>query len=331
MWLAAFPTPVKSLLWAGGGISRENRQGNRERRQASNSKEKNQAAETDRKKEQIHTARRKKEKKKRRQTKNFRWRYHGISRDKSQKAGSRWALAPHMQASPGNTSATFNSLAEQSRRSTLQIFKGRWWCWWSFPSHLNSTQTTLWFCHISFRNRLSEGNSTIVFFSFCVFAAFALTWQLPKYILTCKQTWQLTVSTWKIREFQKTILDFPSATSHRVVQELSVPQLSCQKNLAVLCSNEDTQLPLLQNLLTLSWTDANSRFCNKKLKRRGTPKPWVNTDNATCYDVTLRWCMKLTDLLGGRTLFSPHHHIIRLVHFWCYFCVETSTTLLITW
>lgn len=151
----------------------------------------------------------------------------------------------------------------------LQTPRGRW----SFPSHLNSTKTAFQFCRVPLRNSLNDGISTTVVFLFCTFAASALIWQLPKAILACKQTWELTVSTCKTREYQKTLLDFPSAKRHQEVQELSVPQLSCQKNLAVPRSNEDSPLPLLQNLLTLSWTDASSGFWNENWKNRGITKP----------------------------------------------------------
>lgn len=144
----------------------------------------------------------------------------------------------------------------------------------SFPGHLNSPQTNLQFCRVSLRPSLSEGNS-IMFYLFPAFAAFALTWQLPKSILTCKQTRELTDPTWKVRGFQRTALDFPSATRHQEVQELSVPQLSCRKNLL----NEGRQLSQLQNPWTPSWTHANFHFWNEKWKSRGIPKAWVGTEN----------------------------------------------------
>lgn len=191
----------------------------------------------------------------------------------------------------------------------LNIQERWWWRWWLSSSHSKSTQEPFDFA--MYHRETKWKHSTIMFFLVCVFAAFALTWQLPKSILTCKQTWELTASTWKTKEFQETILDFLSATRQQEVQELSVPQLSCQKNLAMPCSNEGSWLPQLRHLLTLSRTDAFCHFWNEKLKRGGIPKPWMNTDKATCNDRTLRWYMELRDLSGGER-FSPHHHICRL-------------------
>lgn len=163
-----------------------------------------------------------------------------------------------------------------------------------------------------------------MFFLFYTVAAFALTWQLPKAILTCKQTRKLTVSTWRIKRISENCFGLPfcNKTSR---SSRTVPQLSCQKNSAVPCSNEDSQLPLLQNLITQSWTDGNSCFRNEKLKR-GLPKPWVNTDTAAQNNWTLRWYMKLRDLSEENTSLSPWPHNHTVVHFWCYFCTETSFT-----
>lgn len=295
----------------------ENRQGNRERQQESKSKEENirqQRLEGKNNKYKIYTARRRGT-----NAKNLSWRCHGISRINShgkQAGGGLW-----LPINKQNLGMRQQDPTHQLNRDP-QIFTGRWW-WWSFPAHLNSTQTTLQFCRVSLRHSLSEGNSTIVFYLFPAFAAFALTWQLPKSIVTCKQTWELTDPTWKIREFQKTALDFPSATRHQEVQELSVPQLSCWKNLLI----QGSQLPLLQNPWTLSWTHANSHFWKEKWKSRGILKPWVGTDN----NWALRWYMKLRDLSGEGEALSPSSHNQTMVHFWCYFCTETNFRLLSTW
>lgn len=149
----------------------------------------------------------------------------------SWEASSGRALTSHKQTKLGNASTSSNSSAKQSQRSTnIQRMMMMMMMIFPSPSEQHTNNPPILPCIVETQPWWRQFNNHVLLApSICCFCSDFDNCQ--KSIITCKQTLELTVPTWKIREFQKTALDFPSATRHREVQELSVPQLSCRKNL----------------------------------------------------------------------------------------------------